>query len=126
VPRHLIRRVFLEEMAAWTVISVWFAAELALRADQDRAGLRVDEELRHVAPREPVGVGLHDRDHVRRLAIQRHLARPGERRAARLACPRPASDPKALEQLRIGSGHSAEASGRTIAPSPSRGPRRPT
>jgi hypothetical protein len=24
VPRHLIRRVFLEEMAAWTVISVWF------------------------------------------------------------------------------------------------------
>src|SRR5262249_5471336 len=61
-------------------------AELALRSDQDGAGLRVDEELGDIGgPREPVGVALHDLDDVRGLAFDRDLPRPGERRPATLA-----------------------------------------
>ena len=61
------------------------AAELALRADEDRAGLRVDEELRHRAVRQPFRIRVHDRDDVRGLAIDRNLARPCERRPAGFA-----------------------------------------
>ena len=41
-------------------------AELALRADQDRAGVGVDEELGDVARAQAVGVGRHDLDDVGR------------------------------------------------------------
>ena len=36
------------------------AAELALRPDEDRAGVRVHEQLRNIGDREPVRVGLDD------------------------------------------------------------------
>jgi hypothetical protein len=55
-------------------------AELALRADQDRAGLGVDE--RPTAPGQPAGIGLNDRDHVRGLAAEREIWRGQGRRAS--------------------------------------------
>ena len=57
------------------------AADLALAPSEDRAGLGVDEELGHVARGEPLGVGLDGAHDVGRLAVDRDLARPGERRA---------------------------------------------
>src|SRR5690606_32193195 len=61
------------------------AADLALAADQDRAGLGVDEQLRHRAGGEPRAVLRDDLDHVRRLAGDRNLARPGQGRPPRFA-----------------------------------------
>ena len=61
------------------------AAKLALAADEDRAGIGVDEQLGHVACGKPGGIVLDRLHHVVRFALDRDHARPGERRAAVLA-----------------------------------------
>src|SRR5918999_681666 len=57
------------------------SAELALRADEDRPGLDVEEQLRDARRRrQPLGVVVADLDDVGRRAHQRQLARPPRRR----------------------------------------------
>ena len=71
-----------------TVTSVWFGqatAELELSAVQNRTRLGVDKQFGHVARAQPVRVGLDDLDHIRRFAVDRDFARPGQRRAPALA-----------------------------------------
>src|SRR5262245_9076922 len=87
-PPDLGRRVLLDEVApAHRDLPLVGPrpAELPLRADEDAARLGVHEELGHRARREPPRVGVGDGDDVGRLALDRDLARPGERGAARLA-----------------------------------------
>src|SRR5215211_3622451 len=59
-------------------VEQWAATEAGAR-------LGLDEQFGYVAPRQPVGVGTHDLGDVRRLALQRELSWPGERRTAPLA-----------------------------------------
>ena len=61
------------------------AADFALAADEDRAGIGVDEQLRHIGFGEPGRIVLDHLHDIGRLALDRDLARPGERRAAALA-----------------------------------------
>src|SRR5882672_9279384 len=61
------------------------AAEIARSAPHDRSGIAQDEELGEIASSEPFAVPLDDRGHVRRLALDRDLTRPRERRQPRLA-----------------------------------------
>src|SRR3546814_12323520 len=57
-------------------------AEFALRADQDGAGIGVDEKFRDAGRVHPVGIGLCDLDHLGGFAIKRDLAWPAQRGAA--------------------------------------------
>src|SRR5258708_13725114 len=63
------------------------SAELALRADQNSAGVGVDEQLRKRTLREPLRIIFGDFSYIFRLAFNRNFARPREHRAARLARP---------------------------------------
>src|SRR5207244_1229172 len=81
-PADLVGRVLLDEVRAADrdlLLVREGPAEGAQRPGQEEARVAVDEELRHRALREPVGVRLGDLDHVGGLAVQRDLARPGER-----------------------------------------------
>src|SRR6266702_3767910 len=78
---HLLRRLFLEEMGPLhhdRLLVGPGSAELALRTNQEAAGLSVDEQLRDQALRQPFRIGLDDRDDVRGLARDRQLARPSQ------------------------------------------------
>src|SRR5438105_14127297 len=67
------------------------SAELARRPGQDRTGLGIDEQLRDLVLRDPLGIGVDKRRDIRRLAVDRDLARPGQGRTAVVARPeRPA------------------------------------
>src|SRR5262245_15232475 len=81
----LRRRVLLDEVASshgGLLLLRPRATEIALGAREDGPGVGVDEELGDGAPGEPSRVLVHDRDDVGGLAVDRNLARPGERRAA--------------------------------------------
>src|SRR3954454_4024347 len=83
----LVRRVLLDEMRSADRDLLLIRpppAALPLRSGEDRARLGVHEQLRHVAPRQPLRVVLHDAHDVLRLAVYRELPRPCERRAAEL------------------------------------------
>src|SRR4029453_14347004 len=83
-------RVLLEEVAAAhgdLLLIGPGAAEPARRADQDRARIAVDEELGQRALGQPLRVGVDQRGHVGRLAVDRDLARPSEGGPTRLAGP---------------------------------------
>ncbi len=58
------------------------AAKLPHFADQDRARLGIHEQFWNVVLRHPFGVSLDNGDDVSRLATNRNLARPGQRRPA--------------------------------------------
>src|SRR5262245_240885 len=98
----LVRRVLLHEMAALhgdLRLVRPAAAELPLRTDQDGARLGVHEELRHRCRRQPLPVCLDDGHHVGRLAVDRYLPRPRERRTPALA--RLAEGPPIHRHLRL-------------------------
>src|SRR3990170_3949736 len=57
------------------------AAELPLRADQDRPWLGVDEELGDSAGGEPLRGVIHDLRDISRLSVEGNLTRPRERRS---------------------------------------------
>src|SRR5579872_3528083 len=83
-----MRRVFLDEVHAFhrnLALVGPLAAELALRADQNRARVGIDEEFRKRALREPLRIIIDDFGNVRRVAFEGDLARPCQRRAARFA-----------------------------------------
>src|SRR6202023_1624654 len=58
------------------------ADELADTTADDGARFGIDEQLGHVAFGQPVAVALDHRDDVGRLAVDGHVARPGQRRPA--------------------------------------------
>src|SRR5690606_40770655 len=60
-------------------------AEFALGADQDGAGFGIDEELRHLVPGHPARIVCGNLDDIGRLAAERNLTWPGERRTPVLA-----------------------------------------
>src|SRR5216684_8319346 len=85
----LVRRILLDKVQTLDrdlALIRPFAAEVALAPGQDRARLRIDEELAHGASAEPLRVFVYDRDDVGGLAVDWNLPRPRERRAARFAC----------------------------------------
>src|SRR2546428_10244717 len=61
------------------------ATEVARSADEDRAGVAVDAQLGQGTAGEPPRVLVDERRHVGRLAVDRDLAWPRERRAPGLA-----------------------------------------
>src|SRR5262245_50703084 len=84
----LVRRVLLHEMAALygdLRLVRPAAAELPLRTDEDGARVGVHEELRQRRSGQPLPVCLDDGHHVGRLAVDRNLPRPRERRTPALA-----------------------------------------
>src|SRR5262249_29590356 len=83
IAANLIGRVLLEVMQArdGDFALIWQgSAEFAQTPADARAGIAVDEQLRQVAARgQPLSSLLDDRDHIRRLALNRQLARPYQR-----------------------------------------------
>src|SRR5580765_9037904 len=87
-PGHSIGRLFLKKVGALDHDGLLVgpgAAELALRANQKAARIRIDEELRYRAGGEPPRVVLDNRYDVGRLAGDWQIPRPGQHRHARSA-----------------------------------------
>src|SRR5215472_5396454 len=75
--------IFLQEMAAanrYLVLVRPAPTEFALGADEDRAGIGIDEEFRDLRCGEPAGIVVDECRDRGRLAVDRDLARPGEGR----------------------------------------------
>src|SRR5260221_5367696 len=60
------------------------SAELPLRPGQNRAGIRVNEQLGYVAVCKPLGIAIDNLYDVGWFSLDGDLARPGEGGAARL------------------------------------------
>src|ERR1700722_20490527 len=74
----LVRGIFLDKVRAFDahLALIWpLAAELALRANQNRARFRVDEELGQCALLEPIGIRADYLRHFGGLAVDWNLAR---------------------------------------------------
>src|SRR5215471_8371012 len=85
----LVRRVFLDVMAPRDrhLGQCRQAADEGeiLVVGEDRTGLNLEEQLGHIALRQPVRRGGHDLDHIGGLAIDGDLPGPGQRRPPSLA-----------------------------------------